>query len=595
MYYPTFQNIELIIKQMNKRYNMDVVITNKGQLEFALQKPMMKLSGTKLYPELYQKAAVLMETITKLHTLSDGNKRTAMMTAEFMIKANGGELVLPLKTIRLSVNTAMDSTDSMSELIQKWFKLHTAMNTNQLCFMLIESIEEESIIKKLWESKKFSEVEKLLSKWMAFDSYPEHMKAWNELGKQWKEYEESIETKSLSKKPNELTWPKMWGSIVSMAKGEEHRYSENLEMNVEKIEDLLYNDNTMSELDKIESIATEQEELFATTNDPDIIHQNGMVLVLHGNIHDSLNLFKKLYQLVDDKTDSLFHIGLIYDQLEDYENAIKSWQESLTIKTDNLILNYVCEAFISLDKFEEGLSYINKIPQEKLETRYSISKAICLKNLGDVAGALEIFEKLLSDEPENLQVNSLLGNTYFEKQDFKKALDRVNKAIELAPNSHDEYYNKALVLGGLQQFDEAMVLYDKALAINPKHDESWINKGALISNQGNYDEAITYLMKGLEINPENLIGLESMGITLCKMNKNTEALRYYDIVLKIDPKNPNAFYGKSVVCARDGDILECLSNLEKVITIDSKFKEIAKSDDDFKDIQDSEKFKQLTN
>ena len=145
-----------------------------------------------------------METITKIHTLSDGNKRTAMMAAEFMIKANGGELSLPLKAIRLSVNTAMDSTDSMTELIQKWFKLHTAMNSNQLCLMLMESIEEESIIKKLWELKKFSKVEKLLSKWMAFDSYPEHMKAWNELGKQWKECEESIKTESYLRKTNEL-------------------------------------------------------------------------------------------------------------------------------------------------------------------------------------------------------------------------------------------------------------------------------------------------------------------------------------------------------------------------------------------------------
>ena len=67
-----------------------------------------------------------METITKAHVLSDGNKRTAMLVAQLMIDTNGGRLVLPLKSVRLSVDTAMD--DAMPEIIRQWFKVHTAMN-----------------------------------------------------------------------------------------------------------------------------------------------------------------------------------------------------------------------------------------------------------------------------------------------------------------------------------------------------------------------------------------------------------------------------------------------------------------------------------
>ena len=85
MYYPTIKDVEIIIEKLNKRYNMNVTVINRGQLEFALEKPKIELFDHEQYRELYQKSAVLMETLTKSHVLSDGNKRCAMMVAEFSL------------------------------------------------------------------------------------------------------------------------------------------------------------------------------------------------------------------------------------------------------------------------------------------------------------------------------------------------------------------------------------------------------------------------------------------------------------------------------------------------------------------------------
>ena len=41
MYYPTIEDVE-IIEKLNKRHNMTVTVINKGQLEFALEKPKIK-------------------------------------------------------------------------------------------------------------------------------------------------------------------------------------------------------------------------------------------------------------------------------------------------------------------------------------------------------------------------------------------------------------------------------------------------------------------------------------------------------------------------------------------------------------------------
>lgn len=172
MNYPTIEDIERIVKSPDF-YGTDARVMNRGQLEAALDRPKAAFGGQEQYPDLHQKAAVLMETICKNHTLSDGNKRTAMAAADFMVRLNGCRLVLPAKSVRLLVDTAMDSDDRMSEEIQAWFKIHIARNSVQLRIMLDEILEEEATIDGLLERGEHGKVRDTLDAWMAYDNYPE--------------------------------------------------------------------------------------------------------------------------------------------------------------------------------------------------------------------------------------------------------------------------------------------------------------------------------------------------------------------------------------------------------------------------------------
>ena len=147
----TMQDMNNVIKTLNLRHGANTEILNGGQLDFALQKPSMSLYGREMYPEMYQKAATLMESICKSHCLTDGNKRSSMMAAEYFVNINGATLVLPLKSIRLTVDCAMDADDKMSEELSMWFKTHIAVNPLQLSVMLEELIEEREIVTSLWK------------------------------------------------------------------------------------------------------------------------------------------------------------------------------------------------------------------------------------------------------------------------------------------------------------------------------------------------------------------------------------------------------------------------------------------------------------
>ena len=88
MYYPSSQDVEKIVAEISRQDQTKITIINRGQLEFALEKPRMQVYGHEQHSELYQKAATVMEVLTKGHVLSDGNKRCAMKVAELMISYN---------------------------------------------------------------------------------------------------------------------------------------------------------------------------------------------------------------------------------------------------------------------------------------------------------------------------------------------------------------------------------------------------------------------------------------------------------------------------------------------------------------------------
>lgn len=60
-----------------------------GLLESAVNKPHMHVFGVESYRTIYAKAAAILESIALFHPFVDGNKRTAMASADFYLFLNG--------------------------------------------------------------------------------------------------------------------------------------------------------------------------------------------------------------------------------------------------------------------------------------------------------------------------------------------------------------------------------------------------------------------------------------------------------------------------------------------------------------------------
>ncbi len=69
-------------------------VRDLGMLLSALGRPQATFEEKDLYPDLFLKAAALMDSIVRNHPYVDGNKRTAITAAALFLRFNGYRLVV---------------------------------------------------------------------------------------------------------------------------------------------------------------------------------------------------------------------------------------------------------------------------------------------------------------------------------------------------------------------------------------------------------------------------------------------------------------------------------------------------------------------
>jgi Tfp pilus assembly protein PilF len=94
------------------------------------------------------------------------------------------------------------------------------------------------------------------------------------------------------------------------------------------------------------------------------------------------------------------------------------------------------------------------------------------------------------------------GLTYFETQQYEKALSDFDRTILLRDDYPDIHYNRGVVYYSLKRYDEAIQDYNIALKQNPKFSKAYNNRGNVYHLLGKYNEAIADYNSSIEYNPQ---------------------------------------------------------------------------------------------
>jgi death-on-curing protein len=87
-----FLDREDVLTAATAAFDGPVTVRDFGLLDAAVARPRSSVFGLDAYPDLWQKAAALLHSIARNHSLVDGNKRAAWAAAWVFLGCNGVSL-----------------------------------------------------------------------------------------------------------------------------------------------------------------------------------------------------------------------------------------------------------------------------------------------------------------------------------------------------------------------------------------------------------------------------------------------------------------------------------------------------------------------
>ena len=144
---------------------------------------------------------------------------------------------------------------------------------------------------------------------------------------------------------------------------------------------------------------------------------------------------------------------------------------------------------------------------------------------GDFQGALEDFDKLIKEEPNNAYAFFSRGSALLKLDKPQEAMDDTNKALELNPNIAKAYETRGVAKAMMGNQGGALLDFNRAIEIDKNFESAYANRGAVKSDLGNYEGALIDLNKALEIDPNLAYGYRLRAKNYDRQGNMTDACK----------------------------------------------------------------------
>lgn len=181
------------------------------------------------------------------------------------------------------------------------------------------------------------------------------------------------------------------------------------------------------------------------------------------------------------------------------------------------------ELFLSLP--EEG--------EVHLEGLYG--QASCMLRKKEYATAIDLYDKLAEIQPDDFKIHHARALSYGGDEEYDEAVADLEKAIELAGDRHDLYFDLGGTFLVTKDYKRAAQCFEKCIDIDNKCFEAWVGKALASYFNKELKAAFEFANIALKFNPKSLMALLLKMEVLMETGKKDDAGKEVKKLLAIDP------------------------------------------------------------
>jgi Flp pilus assembly protein TadD len=221
--------------------------------------------------------------------------------------------------------------------------------------------------------------------------------------------------------------------------------------------------------------------------------------------NDYASAIQHLGSVADDPPfpDTAFHLGVAYISSGDVAAGTK-WLERAVklLPRDYRVYYRLARAYSGAGREKEATreyDLYTQLRDEHKNTEKDVRDCTSALRAEPLASAREVCHRIYDpNDPDKL---TLLGQLFGDAGAFAEALEPLNRAVQLDPNSFEAWHNLGVTYFRLNQYKEARPPLEKAVALRPEFYGSVVLLGATLYMLGDDDAALPVLEHAHRLNP----------------------------------------------------------------------------------------------
>ncbi|MCX8173529.1 MAG: tetratricopeptide repeat protein [Thermoplasmata archaeon] len=230
--------------------------------------------------------------------------------------------------------------------------------------------------------------------------------------------------------------------------------------------------------------------------------------------------------------DTWIYRGNLRFESEDFDGAIKCYNEALKLSPDNVAALY--------------------------------NKANALLQIGRNEEALRILEKLVKNNPDIEEIWNNLGNIYARRGKVEEAVKAYTKAIELNPDYTVARYNLGMVLAQRGEYAAAMDQFSRVLE-REEMVEAYCAMASCEYATNNFQQALKTINKAISLNSKNIDAWLLRAAVLAELEKTEDASNTLKECMKINPENAEVYLAAAKLAAKHHRLREAEETLKDAV------------------------------
>jgi len=245
------------------------------------------------------------------------------------------------------------------------------------------------------------------------------------------------------------------------------------------------------------------------------------------------NHFKKVIQLVPNRSVGYFQLGLVYLETKKFDHAIEQFKKAVQFSKDVEPYTFLCRTYLESNKYNEALNCLESATKlypnnEELLNQF----ALYYKHTGNLKKSISILTRILNQKSDSLITHKNLYLIYLEEENIEKAKFHLNKILELEKDDKTfwekenkkieaiSYLKKGNDFLKKRDFKEAERSYRTALKIY-QHPRIYIAIGDLYKKQNNLLLAEKNYINAIQLSENYHLAHEKL-LDLYKKARNKE-------------------------------------------------------------------------